>query len=114
MENLSGPRWARLIAALTVLLGISLVPPGWAGEPAVKRDLAQAPSAPAGRPVTIRGTIAAVDGQRLTVATAGGEVRVTLAEPLAVVGAVPARLSDIAPGAYVGAAGHAQPDGTFR
>ena len=114
MKNLPGARWARLIAAFTMLLGLSLVPPGWAGEPAVKRDLAQAPSAPAARPVTIRGTIAAVDGQRLTVSTAGGEVRVTLAEPLAVIGAVGARLSDIAPGAYVGTAAHAQPDGTFR
>ncbi len=102
MKRLVGTRRAGLAAALSVLVGLGAALPGGAGE------------APAGRPVVIRGTIAAVDGPRLRLATAGGEVKVTLAEPLVVVGAVPARLSDITPGLFVGTAARTQGDGTFR
>ncbi len=95
-------RRAGIASALSVAVGLMTAQPGGAGE------------APAGRPLTIRGTIAAVDGQRITVTTANGVVKVTLAEPSVIIGALPARLGEITPGAYVGTAAHAQPDGTFR
>jgi len=55
-----------------------------------------------------------LDGQRLAVATASGEVRITLMEPLTVIGVAAAHLADITPGSYVGTAARPQSDGTLR
>jgi hypothetical protein len=64
--------------------------------------------------VTLRGTIAGLDGMELRVATPGGEVAVTLVAPLMVVGATAASLADIVPGTFLGTAARSRADGTFR
>ena len=68
----------------------------------------------AGKAVTIRGKIVANRGQELVVATSGGEVSVKLPTGLTIIGEAAAKLSDIAPGVYVGASAQKQADGTFR
>jgi hypothetical protein len=105
-------RWLGAAAMLTVGPAVSAALPGWASDPAVQ--LAQAAATPAGKPVRVRGRITAVDGDRLVVATDGGEVRVALTEPLGIIGVAPAQLSDIAPGTFIGTAARTQPDGTLR
>ncbi|HEY7139931.1 MAG TPA: hypothetical protein VIE44_07530 [Methylomirabilota bacterium] len=85
-----------------------------AGDTASVR-LAQSTGTPAERPVTIRGRIVALEGTELRVTTAAGaEAVVTLVPPLMVTGATRASLADIGPGAFLGTAARAQPDGTFR
>jgi hypothetical protein len=85
-----------------------------AGGPGAAR-LAQATGTPpVERPTTIRGTIVAVEGDHLRVATPGGAETVTLVPPLTVTGATRASLADIGPGTFLGTAARAQPDGTFR
>ena len=69
---------------------------------------------PAGKAVTIRGKIVTVKGQELLVATSGGEVSAKLLPEITIIGEVAAKLSDIAPGVYVGASAQKQADGTFR
>jgi len=69
---------------------------------------------PAGKSVTIRGKIAAIKAEELSVATSDGEVSVKLSTGVTIIGEEAARLSDIAPGAYVGASARKQADGTFR
>jgi len=76
--------------------------------------LAQAPATPPGRSITIRGTVAALQGSHLRVATVSGDQDVTLVEPLTVIGARSARLGDITPGTFVGTAARADADGTLR
>jgi hypothetical protein len=66
------------------------------------------------RPPTIRGTVVAIEQSHLRVATATGEMVVTLDEPLTVTGARAARLSDITPGTFVGTAARVQADGAFH
>jgi len=66
-------------------------------------------------PIRVRGAIAKVSGQTLTIASRDNStVEVRLADDVGVVAVVPAALSDIKPGAFVGAAALAEPDGTFR
>jgi hypothetical protein len=104
----------RATAAATLFLAASLsAPAGRADEPPTVLILAQA-GAPADRPVTIRGSIVSLDGSRLRVATAAGSEIVQLAGPVTVTGATRATLQDISPGAYLGTAARAQPDGSWR
>src|SRR5262250_1398816 len=58
--------------------------------------------APKGKPVTIRGKIAAVDSQNLKITTAAGDVLVRVPENTRVGGVTAAQLSDISAGSYVG------------
>ena len=98
---------------LAVALGLSGPAASASGPPAALR-VAQAAGAPAERPVTLRGTIAALDGSLLRVTTPTGVEAVTLVPPLVVTGATRASLGDIGPGTFLGTAARAQPDGTFR
>jgi hypothetical protein len=102
-------------AALVLLAALAFPGPAAAagGAPAAS-PVAQAAPAPAERPVTLRGTIAGVDGSVLRVTTAQGVETVTLVPPLAVTGARRASLTDIGPGTYLGTAARVQPDGTYR
>ena len=103
--------WAALL--LAVALGLS-GPAASAGSAAAAARVAQAAGTPAERPVTLRGTIAGLDGSVLRVTTAAGVEAVTLIPPLVVTGATRASLGDIGPGTFLGTAARAQPDGTFR
>ena len=73
--------------------------------------MAAAPTA-AAAPVRIRGTIAALDGNMLTVNTRDGQkVEIVLTEPLVVMTVKKAELTDIGPGSYVGTATRTAADG---
>ena len=107
------------LSALAVLLltashGVAGHPALAAGVSGAAPHLAQAAGTAADRPVTIRGTIVALEGSQLRVATASGAEVVTLIAPLTVTGATRASLADIGPGTYLGTAARAQPDGSFR
>ena len=66
-------------------------------------------------PIRVRGAIAKVSGQTLTIASRdNSSVEVRLADTVGVTAVVTATLSDIKTGAFVGAAALPQPDGTFR
>jgi hypothetical protein len=66
-------------------------------------------------PIRVRGAIAKVSGQTLTIASRdNSSVEVRLADTVGVTAVVTAALSDIKTGAFVGAAALPQPDGTFR
>lgn len=67
-----------------------------------------------GKAVTVRGKIVSLNGQELLFTTSGGEVSAKLSPEITIVGEVSAKLSDIAPGVYVGASAQKQADGTFR
>jgi hypothetical protein len=69
---------------------------------------------PKGKPVTIRGKIAAVEGGSLRVATNSGEVAVRFAEDVRIGGVAAAQLSDITAGNYVGATAVKQADGNLK
>ena len=70
--------------------------------------------APQGKPVTIRGKIAAVEGRALKVTTASGEVTVRFAEDVRIGGVAAAQLSEIAAGNYVGTTAVKQADGSLK
>ena len=70
--------------------------------------------APQGKPVTIRGKIAAVEKQALKVTTAAGDVLVKLPDDVRVGGVEAAKLSDITAGSYVGATAVKQADGNLK
>lgn len=66
-------------------------------------------------PIRVRGAIAKVSGQTLTISSRDNStVDVKLAADYTVVGVVKAELADIKPGAFVGVAALPQPDGSFR
>jgi hypothetical protein len=66
-------------------------------------------------PIRIRGAISKVSGQTLTIASRDNStVEVRLVDTVGVTEVVKAALSDIKPGAFVGAAALPQPDGIFR
>lgn len=66
-------------------------------------------------PVRVRGSITELSGQTLKVKSREGSVvELKLADGYTVTGVVKAALTDIKPGAFVGAAALKQPDGTFR
>src|SRR5882672_1472656 len=65
--------------------------------------------------VRIRGPIQAVDGSTITVrAGEAGDVKVKLADNVAVFGVVKATLDDIKPGVFIGVGATPQADGTQR
>jgi hypothetical protein len=78
--------------------------------------LAAAIAAAPAQPQTQRvvGTIERVDGRTLVVKTRQGEVKVNLADKLAVYGVVKATLADIKPGAFIGVGAMPQPDGSQK
>lgn len=59
----------------------------------------------------VRGTVAAISGGKLTVATAGGSVRLNLPTHPKLVGIVPASPADVKPGTFIGTAN--VPDGSI-
>ena len=71
-------------------------------------------SAGAQESVRLRGTVAALEGSTMTVATATGSTRIALAETLNVILVEPADLAKIGPGDYIGSGAVPQPDGTLR
>ena len=111
-----GRRSAPALAALLLAVAPSIAgrPALAAGVPGAAPRLAQATGTQADRPITIRGTIAGLEGSQLRVATSAGAEIVTLVPPLTVTGATRASLADIGPGTFLGTAARAQPDGTFR
>jgi hypothetical protein len=78
--------------------------------------LAAAIAAAPAQPQTQRvvGTIERVDGRTLVVKTRQGEVKVNLADKLAVYGVVKATLAEIKPGAFIGVGAMPQPDGSQK
>lgn len=62
----------------------------------------------------IRGTIVSFEGNTLTVAAAGANRRITVAEHPNIVWLVKSDLSKITPGMFVGSAATMQPDGALR
>ncbi len=77
-------------------------------------SLLEAQVSPAGKPVTIRGRITSIKGQELLVAAPSGDVLVKVPDTTRIEGEVAVKLSDIAPGMYVGASAQKQSDGTLR
>ena len=72
---------------------------------------ARAQAVPAGR---VRGTIAAVTADRLTVIdTRGQSVALAMSAGTPLIAIAPARIEDIKPGSYIGTAALPQPDGTL-
>jgi hypothetical protein len=66
-------------------------------------------------PTRLRGTIAAIDGNTLTMATReGGTAKVALADKWAVALVAPLTLADIKEGSFVGVASMKKPDGTLE
>jgi hypothetical protein len=70
--------------------------------------------APQGKPLTIRGKIAAVEKGALKVTTSAGDVLVKFADDVRVGAVEAAKLSDIGTGNYVGTTAVKQPDGTLK
>jgi hypothetical protein len=65
--------------------------------------------------VRIRGTIASVDGNTVSIKPRTGEpVTVRLGDTVRVAGASAAKLTDIQPDSYIGTAATPQPDGTLK
>jgi hypothetical protein len=85
--------------------------------PAVTRadDVTQVTRAAETPPVRVRGTIAQVDGNTLTVKTANGAVlSVHLLDKARVVAIVQASLTDIRPGSFIGTTAVPEPGGSLR
>jgi hypothetical protein len=101
-------------AGLVAVLGLAGSAAALAGDLPSARLVAQATGTPTERPITIRGTIARLEGATLRVTTVSGVETVTLDAPLMVTGATQATLADIGPGTFLGTAARIQPDGTFR
>jgi len=99
------------IGLLTLALGaLASLPAGLDAAPPVFAQVGAADP----RPVTLRGTVVGLDGDRLRVATAAGSHVVRLAPPVTVTGATQASLADITPGTFLGTAARVGPDGTLR
>ena len=73
-----------------------------------------AAQAPQGKPLTIRGKIAAVEKGALKVTTAAGDVLVNFADDVRIGGVEAAKLGDIGAGSYVGATSVKQADGALK
>ncbi len=90
-----------VVAGLSLAGGIAFVQP--------------AAAQPAAAPTRIRGTIAKLDGDMMTVKPrSGAEVVIKLADDIKVVGVKQAKLSDIEKGSFIGTATVPQPDGTQK
>ncbi len=76
---------------------------------------AAAPSSSGPTDITpVRGTVASVTDSVLTVSTASGDVRVSIAAPLDLYSSVPATLSKVKESSFVGVTSVTQPDGSQR
>lgn len=65
-------------------------------------------------PSRIRGTVTSLDGTALRVAGSGGQdVVITLSANSSVTAVLPAKLSEVQPGSFIGTAAETQPDGTL-
>jgi len=94
----------RWVAGASLLALVSFLPQAAFGQA----------EAPKGKPVTIRGKIAAIDGQNLKITTAAGDVLVRVPENTRVGGVTAAQLSDISAGSYVGTTATKQSDGNLK
>jgi len=74
----------------------------------------EAQTGTAGNSVNIRGKVTGLKGQDLSVAAPNGEVRVTVPDKAVIRQEMAIKLSDIAPGMYLGTTAEKQPDGMFR
>jgi hypothetical protein len=74
----------------------------------------QAQTGSAANPVNIRGKVTGLNGQELSVAAPNGEVRVTVPDKTVIRQEMAIKLSDIAPGMYLGTTAEKQSDGLFR
>src|SRR5215471_1553464 len=92
------------IAAVNLLVLVNFLPQTASGQA----------EAPKGKPVTIRGKIAAIEGQNVKITTTAGDVLVHVPENTRVGGVAAAQLSDIAAGGYVGTTAIKQPDGNLK
>ena len=91
-----------LITALVILITV------------VQWQPAEAAQSPQGKPLTVRGKIAAVEKDALKVTTSAGDVMVKLPDDIRVTGVEAAKLSDISSGEYVGTTAVKQSDGTLK
>jgi hypothetical protein len=94
----------RCVAGASLLALVSFLPQAAFGQA----------EAPKGKPVTIRGKIASIDGQNLKITTAAGDVLVRVPENTRVGGVAAAQLSDISAGSYVGTTATKQSDGNLK
>jgi hypothetical protein len=91
-----------VVAGLVVALP-GAVPAGQQKTPATKAA-----------PVRVRGTVQSLTGQTLTITTASGAVRVTLAPTSKYSALVPSDRAHVKPGSFLGITSVAQPDGSQR
>ncbi|HEX7233300.1 MAG TPA: hypothetical protein VF452_23170 [Candidatus Binatia bacterium] len=75
---------------------------------------AEAAQSPQGKPLTVRGKIAAIEKNELKVTTSAGDVMVKLPDDIRVTGVETAKLSDISSGEYVGTTAVKQSDGSLK
>ncbi|RYC31827.1 hypothetical protein D3273_11915 [Lichenibacterium minor] len=62
----------------------------------------------------LRGTVVSIDGTALRIHDAAGhDVQIALSPTYTVTALVPAKLGDVTPGSFIGAAANTQPDGTL-
>jgi hypothetical protein len=93
----------------------SLLPRALAAVLAATSLFATAASAQAPATVRIRGAIEAVDGAMLMVKSREGtEMKVHMADNLAVIGIAKSALSDVKPGSYIGVSAMPQADGSQK
>jgi len=90
---------SRLVLALSLVLGFT--------------RLADAQVAPAANPTNVSGKVVSFKGPELIVASANGDVKITVGDKTVIRGEVPIKFSEITSGMYVGATATKQPDGTF-
>lgn len=67
----------------------------------------------AGAQVRVRGKVVSLEGSELVVASANGNVKVTMAAKTVILGEVPIKFSEITPGKYLGTTATKQPDGNL-
>jgi hypothetical protein len=80
----------------------------------VQWQAAEAAQSPQGKPLTVRGKIAAVEKDALEVTTSAGEVLVKLPDDIRITGVEAAKLSDISSGEYVGTTAVKQSNGSLK
>jgi hypothetical protein len=80
----------------------------------VQWQAAESAQSPQGKPLTVRGKIAAVEKDALEVTTSAGEVLVKLPDDIRITGVEAAKLSDISSGEYVGTTAVKQSNGSLK
>jgi hypothetical protein len=98
------------LAAVAAIVAVSSVAFGCSR----KRDTSEGATAQAPGISPVRGQLVSVSDSVLTVATAKGDVRVALVQPVHVYTRQPAQLSRVTKGSFVGVTSVPQPDGTQR